>query len=174
MDPADRVDPADRMDPADPTPPPPSRSRARKWLVALVVTVVLGGLAYWVAGVRRALDEGPQRRAVACSKAMSTIGWELPESASDQACTSLTGLRGGTWSGTFRMARADVRPWLASLPGKHGAVDGAAPDGVVEREDGLTLRVEEPPGTPQADEVRVRVHGEGRDGAVVSFETFDF
>lgn len=130
---------------------------------------------YFIAGVKAALDEGPQERAVTCSKAMSALGWKLPENARDQQCTKLTSLIGSTQSGTFRMPRADARPWLASLSGDRSRpVGGAGRDGVAEREGGLALSIGEPPGSLHADVVNVYVSWEGQDTAVVTFKTFDY
>ncbi|MEU2872759.1 hypothetical protein ABZ769_26670 [Streptomyces olivoreticuli] len=153
-----------------PTLAPRSKRRRVKWLIALAATAALGGLVYVIAGVKGALDEGPQKRAVTCSKAMSALGWKLPENARDQQCTKLTSLMGSTQSGTFRMPHAEARPWLASLPGDRSRpAGGAGPDGVAEREEGLTLSIH-----AQGDPVRVNVRWEGQDTAVVTFETFDY
>ncbi|CAM5407101.1 hypothetical protein [Streptomyces abikoensis] len=111
---------------------------------------------------------------MACSEAMYAIGWALPDHASDQQCTELSGLAGHTQSGTFRMPRAGARPWLASLSGERNKPGGAGSDSVVEQKDGLVLGIFRPPGSLQADEVRVHVRWDGDDTAVVSFETFDY
>ncbi|MFC4514075.1 hypothetical protein [Streptomyces ehimensis] len=146
-----------------------------KWLIALTVIAVLGGMAYVIAGFKQALDETGKERPVACSKAMAGIGWELPGNASDQRCTEVGGLFPPTWSGSFRIPRADARSWLASLPGDRSRpVNGAGPDGIAEREKGLNLSIDHPPGRPQVDVVSVEVRWEGKDSAVVTFETFDY
>ncbi|MEU7165480.1 hypothetical protein AB0A70_12680 [Streptomyces morookaense] len=151
------------------------KPRRAKWLIALTATAVLGGAAYVVMGIRHALDEGPQERTMACSKAMSEIGWKLPENASDQECTSLTDLAARTLSGTFRMPRAAARPWLAALPGDRGnPTNGAGSDGVAESKDGLTFMVRNPPGKQQPDAVQVEVRWEGQETAAVTFQTFDY
>ncbi|GAA0344756.1 hypothetical protein GCM10010319_21180 [Streptomyces blastmyceticus] len=82
---------------------------------------------------------------------------------------------GSTESGTFRMPRADARPWLASLSGDRSRpVGGAGPDGVAEREEGLALGIDKPPGSLHADVVNVDIRWEGQDTAVVTFKTLDF
>ncbi|PAU46245.1 hypothetical protein CK936_25030 [Streptomyces albireticuli] len=113
---------------------------------------------------------------MACSESMYAMGWVLPDHASDQRCTDLSGgLAGHTRSGTFRMPRADARPWLASLPGERSKPDGAGSESsVVERKEGLALDVLRPPGSLQADEVKVDVRWENEDTAVVTFETSDY
>ncbi|GHF38243.1 hypothetical protein GCM10010218_19220 [Streptomyces mashuensis] len=103
---------------------------------------------------------------------MYALGWVLPEHASDPRCTELSGgLAGHTESGTFRMPRAEVRPWLASLSGERNKPGGLDTDGVVERKEGLSLSVLRPPGSLEAGEVRVDVRWEGEDTAVVTCET---
>lgn len=102
------------------------------------------------------------------------MGWVLPDHASDQRCTELSGLAGHTQSGIFRMPRADARSWLASLPGERNRPGGVGSDSVVERKEGLALGILRPPGSLQADEVRVDVRWEGDDTAAVTFETFDY
>ncbi|MEU5189726.1 hypothetical protein AB0G83_21660 [Streptomyces klenkii] len=99
----------------------------------------------------------------------------LPDHASDQQCPELSGgLAGHTQSGTFRMSRADVRPWLASLSRERNQPDGVGSDSVVERKEGLALGILRPSGSLQADEVRVNVRWDSEDTAVVTFETFDY
>ncbi|WP_146166922.1 hypothetical protein [Streptosporangium nondiastaticum] len=149
--------------------PRPKRRKA-KWLV-VPAAVALTCLACSGKGI---LDEGIQEKTTACPKAMSTIGWKLPEGASDQHCEKLDTLAGSTVSGTFRIPRAHARPWLAALPGERNRpVEGAGTDGVVERREGLSLTVLKPPKGP-ADEVRITALWEGNDTAVVTFQTFDY
>ncbi|MCC3779631.1 hypothetical protein [Streptomyces sp. UNOB3_S3] len=146
-----------------------------KWFIALTVIAVLGGMTYVVAGVQQAIDDTGKEHSVACSKAMAGIGWKLPGNASDQRCTEVGGIFGATWSGSFRIPRADARPWLASLPGDRSRpVNKAGPDGIAEWEDGLYLSIDSPPGHPQVDVVSVHARWEGKDSAVVTFETFDY
>ncbi|MFI9235497.1 hypothetical protein [Streptomyces sp. NPDC053079] len=153
--------------------PRPKRRKAL-WLAALAATAALGGLTYAFTGVEDTVDEGLQERPMACSEAMYAMGWVLPDHASDQRCAELSGgLAGHTQSGTFRMPRADARPWLASLSGERNRPDGAGSDSVVERKEGLALGILRPPGSLQADEVKVDVRWESEDTAVVTFETFD-
>ncbi|MFD8996429.1 hypothetical protein [Streptomyces abikoensis] len=151
----------------------PKRRKA-PWLIVLAAAAALGGLTYALAGVEDTVDEGFQERPMACSEAMYAMGWVLPDHASGQRCTELSGLAGHTQSGTFRMARADARPWLASLPGERNRPGGVGSDSVVERKEGLALGILRPPGSLQADEVRVDVRWESQDTAVVTFETFDY
>ncbi|WP_159395450.1 hypothetical protein [Streptomyces albireticuli] len=156
------------------TPAPRPKRRKALWLVALAAAAALGGLTYAFTGSEDTVDEGFQERPLACSEAMYAMGWVLPDHASDQRCTELSGgLAGHTESGTFRMSRADARPWLASLSGERIQPDGAETDSVVERKEGLALGILRPPGRLQADEVRVKVRWESEDSAVVTFETFD-
>ncbi|MFE5873109.1 hypothetical protein ACFQ6V_31265 [Streptomyces roseifaciens] len=158
-----------------PAPAPRPKRRKVLWLVALAATAALGGLAYVVTGGEDAVDEGFQEHPVACSEAMYAMGWVLPDHTSDQRCTELSGgLAGHTQSGTFRMPRADARPWLASLSGERNQPDGAGSDSVVERKEGLVLGVLRPPGSLQADKVKVDVRWESGETAVVTFETFDY
>ncbi|MGA5133578.1 hypothetical protein [Streptomyces blastmyceticus] len=51
---------------------------------------------------------------------------------------------------------------------------GAGPDGVAEREEGLALGIDKPPGSLHADVVNVDIRWEGQDTAVVTFKTLDF
>ncbi|MCQ8774575.1 hypothetical protein [Streptomyces telluris] len=156
---------------------PAPRPKRRKvlWLAALAATAALGGLAYVVTGGQNTVDEGLQERQMACSEAMYAMGWVLPDHTTDQRCTELSGgLAGHTQSGTFRMPRAEARPWLASLSGERVQPDGVGSDSVVERKEGLALGVLRPPGSLQADEVRVDLRWEGEETAVVTFETFDY
>ncbi|MFI0913893.1 MULTISPECIES: hypothetical protein [Streptomyces] len=158
-----------------PAPAPRPKRRKALWLIALAAAAALGGLTYAITGVEDTVDEGLQERPMACSEAMYAMGWVLPDHASDQRCTELSGgLAGHTQSGTFRIARADARPWLASLSGERNRPGGAGSDSVVERKEGLALGILRPPGSLQADEVRVDVRWESEDTAVVTFETFDY
>ncbi|MGK5730011.1 hypothetical protein [Streptomyces sp. URMC 124] len=158
-----------------PVPAPRPKRRKVVWLVALAATAAIGGLAYVVTGGEDTVDEGFHERSIACSEAMYAMGWVLPDHASDQRCTELSGgLAGHTQSGTFRMPRADARPWLAELPGERNKPGGVDSDSVVERKEGLALGVLRPPGRLQADEVRVDVRWENEETAVVTFETFDY
>ncbi|AZQ75077.1 hypothetical protein EKH77_31490 [Streptomyces luteoverticillatus] len=158
-----------------PAPAPRPKRRKALWLIALAAAAALGGLTYAITGVEDTVDEGLQERPMACSEAMYAMGWVLPDHASDQRCTELSGgLAGHTQSGTFRIARADARPWLASLSGERNRPGGAGSDSAVERKEGLALGVLRPPGSLQADEVRVDVRWESEDTAVVTFETFDY
>ncbi|MGW2601500.1 hypothetical protein [Streptomyces klenkii] len=158
-----------------PAPAPRPKRRKALWLVALAATAALGGLTYAFTGGEDTVDKGFQERPMACSQAMYAMGWVLPDHASDQRCTELSGgLAGHTQSGTFRMSRADVRPWLASLSGERNQPDGVGSDSVVERKEGLALSVQRPPGSLQADEVRVNARWDSEDTAVVTFETFDY
>ncbi|MEX2985673.1 hypothetical protein [Streptomyces sp. C36] len=157
-----------------PVPAPRPKRRKALWLIALAATAALGGLTYAFTGVKDTVDEGFQERSMACSEAMYAMGWALPDHASDQRCTELSGgLAGHTQSGTFRIPRADARPWLDSLSGERNQPGGVGSDSVVERKEGLALSILRPPGSLQADEVRVDVRWESRDTAVVTFETFD-
>lgn len=156
-----------------PTPAPRPKRRKAPWLIALAAAAALGGLTYAFTGGEDTV-EGFQERPMACSEAMYAMGWVLPDPASDQRCTELSGgLAGHTQSGTFRMARADARPWLASLDGERYQPDGAGSDSVVERKEGLALEILRPTGSLQASRVKVDVRWEGEDTAVVTFETFD-
>lgn len=158
------------------TPARAHRPKRRKalWIVALVATVALGGMTYAFTGTEDTVDEGFRERPLACSEAMYAMGWVLPDHASDQRCTELSGgLAGHTESGTFRMPHADARPWLASLSGERMPQDGAGSDSVVERKEGLALGVLRPPGSLEADRVKVDIRWESADTAVVTFETFD-
>ncbi|WP_370417834.1 hypothetical protein AB8O64_03710 [Streptomyces sp. QH1-20] len=155
-------------------PVPRPKRRKALWLVALAATAAVGGLTYAFTGGEDTVHEGFQERPMACTEAMYAMGWVLPDHAGDQRCTELSGgLAGHTQSGTFRMPRADARPWLASLSGERDQPGGVESDSVVERKEGLTLDILRPPGSLQADKVKVDVRWEGEDTAVVTFETFN-
>ncbi|MEU1377753.1 hypothetical protein ABZ442_29485 [Streptomyces triculaminicus] len=156
------------------TPTPRPKRRKALWLIVLATTAALGSLTYAFTGGKDTVDEGLQERPMACSEAMYAMGWVLPDHASDQRCIELNrGPAGHTQSGTFRMLRADARPWLASLDGERILPGGVGSDSVVERKEGLALDILRPPGSLQADKVKVDVRWESEDTAIVTFETFD-
>ncbi|MFG2622962.1 hypothetical protein ACGFXC_35655 [Streptomyces sp. NPDC048507] len=106
---------------------------------------------------------------------MAAIGWKLPPHVAGEDCTETDDpLFESTWKGSFRVPRAEARPWLRTLHGDrrrqvYGPGSGA--DGVYESPEGLTLAIV-PPTLGRIDDARLTVRWEGRDGAVVTFETY--
>ncbi|MBP2400708.1 hypothetical protein [Streptomyces syringium] len=142
-----------------------------KCLVAVTITAVVGiplALVGW-----NMYQASRPPHAVSCAKALAYIGWKLPEHTRDHQCVESVDAFSSNMSGTFRMPRTDARPWLASLPGNRFRTAGAEADGVLVTEDGLHLGVVKPR-HPKVDEARVTVRFEGKDTALVSFETFDY
>ncbi|KUJ65720.1 hypothetical protein ACZ90_44350 [Streptomyces albus subsp. albus] len=133
--------------------------------VALLAAAILLPLL-WDGGKPVAHGQDADRSvAIPCAEAMEFAGGTLPKSATDGSCRRAEALDISV-DGTFRMPRAQVRPWLAGLlPGQLDHSGGSC---------GADLCARYAPGPHQghATYVDIAVHYQGEDTALVRLHAY--
>lgn len=149
--------------------PPPPLPPWPRWVKFLITLIVIAAVALplsvaYVLGQPEKIETRP----AACAKAMKSIGWKLPARLDEEACTEIdSSIYETAWTGTFRMPRADVRDWLASLPFRRGG-----PPVLSEETDSHTFSFV-PPSAGRIDSVEVSVKWQGEADAVITFKTYN-
>ncbi|PJE96792.1 hypothetical protein CUT44_15840 [Streptomyces carminius] len=104
------------------------------------------------------------RSPIGCAEAMDFAGGTLPEGATDQECSTESGID-TLVRGTFRMPGADAGPWLErAFPGARPLPEAAPCE--------ADRCVETDGAGGEADVVRVSVTDEGGGAALVTLEAF--